>query len=345
MSEIEQKLTPTKSSCRLRGIVAGMTSDYAYKEGVVEKGKMKGKKYRSLRVQLQTSPTNRITLELFGMEQDQITVFKRDEKGMIVKGDQKRVAFDKRKSLPAGYHILDTNFEIETDDDGKTVIRELVRYDAVLYLRKYLKDGDSIYASGSMEFSEYTNNKTNETKLQSRYTIRSINKTTTPIDFEHEKFEELSSFEQEIVFVDSEVSDGRVFVTGRTIAYGDKFTDVQFVCDPQGDEDIERTAKAFVKGKFGDFVKISGNLVHRVELVETEEKVSTGPFGEKRANGYKKRAIRNYIQEYQIVGADNDTYESEKYTEDDFVQEVFAQQETGKKNPFEETIEDDDLPF
>lgn len=345
-------LEQTKSTFRIRGVVAGLGNERAYKEGIVANGKYKGKKYRRLRFPVKTSPVNTIYVELYGMEQDQVTVYK-EERERGAKSESKKIDFAKRHNVPAGYRIIETSFEIEKDDEGNIVQRGLIRYDAIAYIRKYLKDGDSVYASGSVEFSDYTNPKTQKTSSQTNYSLRSLNLTDKPVDFEDESFKELASFKQEIVFVGSDIADGRVYVTGRTIQYGDKFSDVQFVvADPSVGEDkesiesIQTTAEGFAETiKFGAFIEITGLLVNRVELVEEEQaEVKRGPFGNKRANGFSKRAIRNYITEFQIIGADNETYVEGKYTEDDFVPEEFIETSTeneADENPFG----DDDLPF
>jgi hypothetical protein len=340
----EVKLQPTRGSFRLRGVVAGLSNEKAYGEGVIGKGKFKGKKYRSLRFGIKTNATNTIYIELFGMEQDEITVYRREDREKNIKEDKQKLAFAKRHTPPAGYEIIETTFELEKDDAKQNVQRRLVKYDAVLYIKKYLKDGDSVYASGQTEFSEYTNPKTKVTKLQARFNIQMVSLLDTPLDYNDEKFVELSSFKQQIVFLESEVSEGRVYVMARTIQYGDKFTDVQFVVDPHGDEDIEKTATAFTSHvQYGDLVDITGNLVNRVELEEAEEFVSTGIFGSKKANGFGKRPIRRFVNEYQIVGADEETYEVGKYTEDDFAIKEFVNTDSeGENNPF---MNDDDLPF
>ncbi|MDH6674321.1 single-stranded DNA-binding protein [Paenibacillus sp. LBL] len=341
-------LVQTKGGFKVRGIVTGLSKEKAYSEGTVKNGKFKGNKYRSIRFGVKTSPVNTVYVELYGMEQDTITVYRREDKEKNITEDKKTIPFEKRANIPAGYEIVNTTFKLESSEEGEDIVKHYVQYDAVKYIQKTLKDGDSVYMQGNTEYSKYVD-ATGKERQQKRNNIRSIYREEA-IDFTAEDFRELAAFEQEIVFVGSEVEGEKVFVTGRTIAYGGNFLDVQFVIDPQDDEELQKTATAFEKYlSFGDLLKINGNIVNRVERVEEEEPASTGLFGNKSASGYGKRPIRTTVTEMQIIGVDEASYEAGqgKYTEEDFqVKEFIVRDEEKQKssdNPFE--IQDDDLPF
>lgn len=348
----DSKLTQTKGSFTLKGIVSGMTNQYAFREDEVKNGKNKGKTYRAIRFMVQTSLTNKIPVEMFGMELDYVYPYKKGKKGE--KGHTIRNhPFSKRNDLPAGYTLIGINVGLEQDEKGKNIRQSLVDFDAVEYIYDNLNDGDSVYLTGELQFTSYVNSDGEEVD-QTKYIIKQVFHEKNPIDLEAEDFEEVCAFEQEIVFTGSEVvkEDKSVIVRGYTVSYGDKFSVAEFVIRPDGDKDIEKTAKTFAgkKIKFGDTMKVFGMCLNKAETVEVEvEKNEDDMFGGKKPKGLEKNAITTYTTELQVTGASD--YKGAVYTEDDFVveeeEELVSNDATNTEDPFadDEEIDDDDLPF
>lgn len=361
MTQQEFKLTQTTSSFTFVGIVDGMTNDNAYREDEIKQGKNQGKEYRSIRFFVQTSPTNKLPVEMFGMELDWVYPYKKGKKGE--KGTTKKMAFDQRDNLPEGFHIIGINLGLEKNAAGKNIRKSLVDFDAVEYIYDNLNDGDSVEVSGELQFSQYENSQ-GELIDQTKYIIKSIYLEKEAIDFTSEKFQEVNAFEQELVFIDKDVDkkESAVYVSGYTIQYGDKFSLANFVIRPNGNENIEKTAKAFAKAlKFGDTLKVYGLCLNKAETVEVdvaddETKAEKDDiFGGEKPKGLEKRAVTTYVTELQITGADNESYKAGKgmYKEEDFVVEELVDEndsdDDDDDNLFGEDsgqeIDDDDLPF
>lgn len=371
MAQQEFKLTQTKSSFKFQGIVEGLSNENAYREGTIGQGRSEGKEYRSVAFRVKTSENNALRVELFGMEQDYVYPYKQGKKdaktGKRSKGDSKKIAFEDRHDLPEGYHLIGVSVSLEKDSKGKAIRQNLVEYDAVDAIFNNLEDGDSVYVNGEIQFSMWDNDRTGETELQTKYIIKGIGRTKKPIDFQAEDFEELNSFDQEIVFTGADVDKASksVIVSAYTIQYGDKFTPCTFYIRPEGDKDIEKIAAVFSKKiKFGDFVKVVGLAFNKSEEVEVEVKAEKAkaskddPFGDavgKKAKGYDKTTITHYTQELQVIGIEQGTFIKERYTEADFVvEELVDEDEDDGSDPFfasseededNEDISDDDLPF
>src|SRR5690606_9631442 len=104
-----------------------------------------------------------------------------------------------------------------------------------------LRNGDSVVVEGEIRYSRYKNQQGDMVEQKS-YIIKKIFKLYEELDFGAEGFEEVTYFEQELVFVEADVaeSEGKVYVTGRTIDFMKNFHDTQFVVNyknPDGSND------------------------------------------------------------------------------------------------------------
>ena len=364
--EINQ-LQENKGKFKVAGRVIKMGEDYIYRKGTIEKGQNKGKQYKSVKIIVETSNTNTITTELFGMEAAQITIGKPKGKGQ--KGhDTKKIPFKDRFNIPKGYRSYGTNMSLEEEESkkadeekGKKKYKRVTlhAFDAVDHLYDNLNDGDWIEVTGSIRYSEYEGNP------QVQYGIESVKKIEA-MDFDSPDFIEISSFEQEFVFESSSRGeDDRIYVNGYVIGYeGKTFNNAQFVVDENsGHKDIKKTAKAFEKScNFGDVVTVFGLCLNKTEYIEVkDEEVEeiAGLFGGDKPEGLNKTTIKETAKELLIIGAENKTYKPEFYTEDQFIDQDSAQDEEDDNDLEEddgdgafgggghENIEDedDDLPF
>jgi hypothetical protein len=339
----------------MKGIVDGLARNGAYNEGNVNQGKNAGKEYKTIRFQVQTSATNKLSVELFGMEMDHVFAYKHGNKKKGTKGDTKRIDFeDRHDDLPTGYQLIGINMGLEQNEAGKNIRTTMVAYDAVEYIYDNLNDGDSVKVQGELQFGEYEGNP------QIRYVINSIYK-EADIDFEDEKFEEVAGFSQEIVIAGTNINsaDKTLEITAYTIQYGNKFTPAQFVIRPEDDKDLAKLLKAFQKLKFGDFIQVEGLCMNNAVVTEVKEAPKENPFGGKRPKGVQRDTVTNYVTELQITYADGATYKKGLYDEGDFVEDELIEDEDegeeevsfgGKKkgglgSDDEEDISEDELPF
>lgn len=355
------ELVQTKGTWRAVGLVNRIAQDKAYTEGEFDKGKNIGKEWKSLRFAVKTSEVNELFVELFGMEKDAYAykpVPKEEKKkNPQAKGTTKKIAFENRDNVPEGYNLIGVKvgkFEDDEADKKKVILQDFVEYDAVEEIFQTFDDGDSISLSGELQFSEYEDQQGDIVK-QTKYIIKYASKLVKPVDFSDEKFEETSSFEQEIVFVGSayDKKTGKLTVIGRTIQYGGKFLDIPFVIYANEDK-VKQVANAFhSKLKFGDFVKVLGLCVNKTETVEVEEvanKDSIFGDGGVTPKGQGKRTAKNRLTEMVITGVDLASFKPKRYKLEDFIveEELVDDKDIDDDNPFassDEEDEDEELPF
>ncbi len=369
MTELQQ----TKNKFKVVGKVTRLGMDGSFREEEAKKGKMEGKLYRSLRFGVQTSETNTITVEMFDFEPDKIFLWNSEKrkKDQSYKGE--KVEFEKwfnnqEKYRDEGYAVLQTRIGLEYKEDGKIDSKGMPSYLASEYINNVLENGDSVIIEGEIRYSTYENQQGKVVERKT-YTIKNLHK-IKDIDFEDEKFEEVSYFEQEMVFVDAEIdkTEKKAYVTGRVIDYQKNFHDTEMVIDfSDGDKGMEKLATTFAKKlKFGDVLEVFGETLNRVIVEEREEDDDDetdllsdlgGKAKPKHAQSY---VARTYITEMQIHGVE--AWDEKVYTEDDFVKDDLVEENDlsndfgGKKKPKEDNpfasdddntidISDEDLPF
>lgn len=373
------ELKQTKNTFKFMGKVRGIDRDGAYKEEITNKvgSKRNGETYRSLRFQVETSPTNKNTVQMFDYEPTEVFLWNSDKRkaDQNYKGD--RVPFAQWEAQQEmyrqqGYAVLQTRVGLEYGEDGKLQTHGLPSYVASQEIYTNLSNGDSVIVEGEIRYSYYKNRNDEEVE-QKTYTIKKLFKLKDDIDFESEKFEEVTYFEQEMVFVGADIdkTEGKAYVTGRMIDYGKNTHDSQFVInfkneDGTGyDSGMVKLAEAFAKRfKFGDLINVFGDAVNRVVVSEEEAPEDDGDDlfkdfgGKKKPKHAEKFVARTYIQEMTINGVD--AWDKAVYTEDDFAKEEFLEKENKfqdelggkskkKNNPFdvadEGGISEEDLPF
>lgn len=370
------KLKQTRNSFKLVGKVTRLDKDGAFREEVATKGKNEGKTYRALRFGVKTSHTNEIMVEMFDFEPEKVFLWNSQKKkeDKQYKGDTVPFEYwleNQDELREQGYAVLQTRVGFDYDDDGKLISHGLPSYVASEYIYENLHNGDSVLVEGEIRYGSYENREGKKVEKK-QYIIKKLIRLKNVVDFDAENFEEVTYFEQEMVFVgaDMDKKEKKVYVTGRVIDYMKNFHDTQMVIDfsdGEGgeDKDMAKLAEAFAKKfKFGDVINVFGDtwnrvIVEEVEGEENEEDDLLASLGGKRkpkhAQGY---TARTYITEMRINGVD--AWEKGVYTEQDFQKDdLFADDEDSlskelggkskpkKKNPFDlgDDDLDDDLPF
>lgn len=325
-----KKLEETKGSFTLKGKIDGLASDYAVREGVTSTDK----EYKALSFFVQTSPTNRVKVEMFGMERDVIYYSSKAKQS-------KKIPFENRdKVILKGYQLMGVNINVSgKKNDRKT----LIEYDAVDYIREHFSDGDTVYIKGQLDFSEFENQhgeKINKTGFR----LSSIKKETN-INFDDDDFLPHAFFKQDIVVNELMEEDEKLFVHAKIIKYKGDLADATFVVDS---ERLKKFAKTLKKNlKFGDWINVKGWIVS--ETIETEEveEQEDDDWGGETPDGMDTNYIKEYINELQIVNVDKETYEPKKYSEEDLFtkeEEDFGEDDVDTED--EDDFEDDEeLPF
>lgn len=375
MAVKKTELQQTKNAFKFIGKVTRVEKDGAYKEAVAEKGKMQGHTYRSLRFGVKTSETNDMTVNMYDFEPTEVFLWNSEKrkKDPSYKGEKipySKWQTDKVELGDKGYAVLQTNVALEKDEEGKLIRKGLPSFVASEVIHEGIDNGDTVVIEGDIRYSNWE--KDGKLIPQKTFTIKKISK-IKDIDFHDEKFEEVTYFEQEMVFVDAEEDkkEKKVYVTGRTIDYKKNFHDSQFVVDYSDGEDgvdsgMKKLADAFTKKfAFGDFLNVFGDAVNRViveesdEEMDEEEDLLSQLGGRSKPKHTQSYVTKNYVNEMQITGIE--VWDKKMYKETDFEIDELVQKESSNKldsedfggkskknsNPFEETDEDndEDLPF
>jgi single-stranded DNA-binding protein len=374
----ESKLKQTKNSFKFIGKVTRIDKDGAFKQEEAQRGKREGDTYRSLRFAVKTSQNNEMTVSMYDFEPTEVFMWNSEKKkaDSNYKGD--RIPFseweEKQESLrEEGYAVLQTRVGLTYGEDGKIQSKGIPSYVASKDIFNGLSNGDSVVIEGEIRYSMWKNQ---EDKMVEQKTF-SIKKAfrLKDVDFDADDFEEVTYFEQEMVFVgaDMDKPNKKVYVTGRVIDYAKNFHDTTMVVDfsdGQGGNDagMVKLAEAFLKKfKFGDVLNVFGDAVNRVivEEVKDDESVNDDDLiaslgGKKKPKHAESYTARTYVSEMQIHGID--AWDKKVYTEDDFIKDELIDEENKlqnelggknkkKNNPFEEEegapidISDEDLPF
>lgn len=369
------ELKQTKNSFKFIGKVSRIDKDGAFKQEQAERGKRAGDTYRSLRFGVKTSQNNEMTVSMYDFEPKEVFLWNGEKKkaNSGYKGD--RVSYEKwledqDELREEGYAVLQTRVGLTYGEDGKIESKGLPSYVASRDIFEGLSNNDSVVIEGEIRYSTYENQQGKKVE-QKTYTIKKAYK-LKDIDFESEKYEEVTYFEQEMVFVEAEAdkANKKVYVTGRIIDFMKNFHDTQFVIDysdGEGGEDagMVKLASAFLKKfKFGDVLNVFGDAVNRVIVEEAQQEedddddllASLG--GRKKPTHAQNYVARTYISEMLIEGVD--AWDKKVYKEEDFVvdelldeddslsDELGGKSKKDKANPFELDTDDDgddDLPF
>lgn len=374
----KKQLEQTLGKFKVIGKVTRIDKDGAFKEEVLNKpdNKNHGKVYRSLRFGVKTSPTNEVFVQGFAFEPEEVFLWnsKKREENPNYKGE--RIPFETWKEQQdelreQGYAILQSRIGLDYDEGGKLRTRGLPLFVALKEIYEGLDNGDDVVVEGSIRYSRYKNRDGQEVE-QKTLSIEKVYKLSKEIDFESSEFEEISYFEQEMVFVDADLDkkEKKAYVTGRIIDYNENFNDYQFVVnftDEEGNIDpaMLKLAEAMSKKmKFGDLINVFGDITNRavveeVESVDDDDDLITKLGGKQKPKHAQGYTITNYISEMSIYGVDK--WEEGKYNEEDFVKdslivddglsEFGGKKKPKGKNPFDLDdgdsldIGDDDLPF
>lgn len=303
-------LKQTASTFQLRGVVTGTKKNQFYASGDTKNGGT----WNAVEFGVTVNTGKTVFVKLNGFPRNDVYYYKRGEKG--AKGTTEKVSWSNRKKSPGeGYRLIGVNISVGKDNDENNINEVFTEWDAVEYLHNSLKDGDSVFIKGNVEFSVYTDKEGN---AQRKITLvpTQISYTKTPIDFNAEDFEEEALFDDILVYTGIEKENdengkptGRFIITGYSVSYSD-VVPVQFILDENHAKLANNIRK---KLKPCNSIHVWGKINTVVNVEAVEEVVDDG-WGEpsKMENNRLNGSVR---REYIVFKADPTSIDTETYSE------------------------------
>lgn len=339
MAERVHNLKQTSCPFQVRGVVSGVESDGFYKSGV---GK-NGGQWNKINFGVQVNENKTVYVSLNGFPRKEVYYYKKAET-KDAKGTTVKVPWKNRDKSPGdGFRLIGVNLSTGKDEKGKNINSVFTEYDAVEWLHENLKDGESVFINGNIEFSSYE--KDGNIQRRADMVLSQMSYTKNPVDFEADNFEEQCDFDDEFVFsaIDKETDEndkptGRFILSGYSIGYN-TVENISFIVP----EDYSKLAANIKKTlKPGNFIKLIGklNVIGNIEEVEVDN-----GWGETSKLG---RANSKFRTEYMIVGADPNSIDKETYSEEEIaaaIRKIKASKEAEKNFGDQPEENVDDLPW
>lgn len=305
----------TYNSFQCRGIVSRTESQQFYKDKIGS-----NKDGISVNFGVKINDKKEVYITLTGYPRKEVYYYKKGENG--AKGTSKAVAWKDRKKSPGeGYSLIGVKISTGKDKDGNNINTVFTEYDAVSYLKENLRDGDSVFINGKIEFRSWIG--------QNGQTVRRINLvpsqisyTKKPIDFEADDYKEMCEFENTLVFqsIDKEEDEngkttGRFVLSGWSIGYN-SVENVSFIID---EEDAKVAGAIKKKMKTGNSIKTYGyvSVKNNIETADLEDdgwgSTKTSPM---------ERVNAPVIREYVVYKVDGSTFDTETYSEKEIAEAI-----------------------
>lgn len=316
--KVEHTLAQTKGTFDLVGRVVNIDRENAYQEKTMDKGKNKGKSYRTLRFGIKTSESNIIQVSMFSFLPDEVylwdSVNKKGGKVPYETWKKNRKGYEKQKKVP-----LQTRVGLEKGEDGKNITMHLPSFDVMEYIYDNLNNEDSVMAKGSISRNTYES-RSGDVQTSVNYNLESLFKLKNEVDFSDEKFEEKSVFTEQFIFESADL-DPRTKTTdvyGKVVNYHGKTNDVIYKINFANEEDsgLEQMAKIFAKKiDYGSLLEVHGNIVNRAVTEEVDEEPEDEMLALMAGERNRMNTTVTYVNYLEIRGTD--ALERAKYTEED----------------------------
>lgn len=331
-------LPQQRGTFQMRGIVSGVERNNFYQE----KKTKTGGDFRSVFFQCRTgkdgAPHN---VSLNGMMRDKVFFFRREDKAKGITKDKKEVAFKDRNTFvcPDGYNLIGIHLGLEQTVNGNktdNIRKTLVEYDACKYIADNLKDDESVFIKGSIEFSSYNGNH------QIRFAPNQISLCKTPVDFDADGFNETANWEQNMVFTgiqfDKEL--GEAVVSAKIVGYN-TIEDAVFYINPNYSDKVKKLMQS-MKNKLKPYTSFTASgYMKGVEKIE--KVVEDDGWGETSAMQRQSSPVERKMY---ITGIDPSTFDKETYSEEKMAEaqaKIIANAQA--KADFGAKKSDEKLPF
>ena len=356
-----KELEQTQGTFKLKGLAKNLDRDNAYEEAVKTDGPHNGEVFRKLNIGIQTSENNQIRVGMFSYEPELVFMWnsEKKKKDKSYKGD--RVPWDEyleQKDIlkENGSAVLQARVGVEYNDNDKLESHGLTTFEASELIHENIDNDDSVYVEGQISYSQYED-RSGKKQTGVNYNLNRLFLAKDDFDLEDEEYEEQNYYEQQFVYVDSNIvkDEKKLYVIGRIIDYRKNVIDTTFVVNYGEDEGMERLAKNIKKQfKFGDLVTVFGEILNQAIEREAEDEDSGDltSLGGKSQPSYAKRTSYDYNREMTIDGVLE--WKKGHYTEEDFANnETVVEEEEDedlsselggkKRKKFESVDEDEDM--
>lgn len=177
------ELKRTKSNFELKGNIVGIDSYNSYLEGTNDSGE-----WNKISFGIKLARNSIVYIELFGIKNKKVKLYKVDSFNKILKmKDYKVVKWDNIYKTD-GYNFTN-QIEIQSSIENQV----LISYDAVEYIRKNFKNGESVFVKGNLSFTEYNK------ELQLSFILQTIQSIET-IDIDSENYFSHNLFTSEVIY-------------------------------------------------------------------------------------------------------------------------------------------------
>jgi hypothetical protein len=308
----------TKGFFQVKGIVSGTAKERFSKETKTKTDKP----FRAINFGVRTDESATTYINLTGMEQDKVYFSKTETVDGKKKTDTVEVAWkDRFKFVREGYKMIGVNIGVtkKKDEKGNDVNdkKTLTPYDACKEIGDNLRDDQSVFVKGNIEYSSYDSKGT--IKRGTKFIPSQIS-LAKDIDFSDEKYEPQSDFTQVIVFMGIEQRDeDKKFVVSAKIVNYNSIEDAEFIVE---NKDIANAFRKNLKPYYA--LKVWGKIS---TIENTSEVKTTDVWGETNA---MDKADAPIVRELIITGAAPETIEKETYSKEK-VEAAIAKIKANKK--------------
>jgi hypothetical protein len=315
-------LPQTKGTFQLQGIVTGTEKDNFYKETLTKTTK---KPFRMVNFGIKADKETTVYVNVNGGEQDKVYFSKTttDENKKKTTVTEKVDWKDRFKFNKEDFRLVGVNVGVtkKADDKGKQVNDKkiLTPYDACKEIGDNLKDDQSVFVKGNVEYSHFEDDKGN-VKRSVKF-IPSQVSLCKDVDFDAEGFEPIKLFTQTILFtgIEQDQEDkGRFIVSAKIVGYN-AVEDAEFIIL---NKDLATNFKKGLKPYWSLTVNGIINMSKEVEEVSTADH-----WGEENK---MTKVNAPTIRELIITGADPQTIDKTTYSEAK-IEEAIAKIQSSKK--------------
>lgn len=319
------KLPQTKGEFKISGLVVGTEKGDKFFKNLKTK---KNKDMNMLSFGVETDKGSTVYTSLNGMARDEVYFYKRpDKKAGETKGTTKKVDWSKRYMFEEeGYKLIGLNIGVmkKLNDKGEEINdnKMLTEYDACKQIADNLKDGQSVFIRGNIEFSSYKNDDGN-VKRSTKFVPSQVS-LCKDIDFDDEKFTPNNQFKQTIIFESIELDtenkeDQKARVTAKIITYSTIETAEFIIRNKQLYNTFKKNLKPYSS------ITVWGEIQNHTDVEEVSE---TSTWGEE--NTFDKVNTPT-IRELVITGADPNSIDTDTYSEKALDEAVRALKEFGEE--------------
>lgn len=298
-------LPETKGTFQIKGLVTGHDKDSFYKESKTKTGKTMRR--TSFGVTYEPNKTMYVTIQGFPQEN---VYFSSQSKNGEKPVTEKVTWADRFTFRKEGFRMIGNNIgvtkAINEKGEHENVRKIMTDFDAAKEVADHLKDDDSVFIKGKLEYSSFTtdNGEMHSVKL----VPNQVSLCKKSIDFSDENFESTHQFTQVIVFtgIDQEKENdkptGRFVVSAYIVNYA-SIENAEFIIKDKG------LANTFRKSLSPyNAIQVHGDMT----VTEVVEEVEDDVWGE--ANKMERQGTP-VKREYIIRGARPSTIDKDTYSE------------------------------